>query len=105
MDTDQKLSVAVAVVGVCTRCGAVAVDDGISVKMVKTVSWLRRHGFSVTTPNCIPKLWCCDACCAHHRRADYCVCGSGKHYRKCRCRSGTPIYELGKPVPKVIWVR
>lgn len=103
MDIDIKLSV--AVVGVCTRCGSVAVDDGISIKMVKSVTWLRRHGFSATVRDGNTKLWCCDACCAHHRRADYCVCGSGKHYRKCQCRSGTPIYELCKPAPKVRWVR
>ena len=103
MDIDRELSV--AVVGVCTRCGSIAVDDGASVKMVKSVAWLRRHGFSTTVPDCITNFWVCDACCVNHRRADYCVCGSGKHYRKCRCGSGIPIYELGKPVLKAIWVR
>lgn len=97
-----KHSHTVSVITQCRRCGSVAVDDGISLKMVPSYSWLRKRA-EYFVPGPMLPTYMCDAC-IQGRRTDYCSCGSGKKVFKCSCGSRSSFYELGARPPEVVWL-
>ena len=97
-----KHSHTVSVFAQCRRCGSVIVDDGVSLKIVPSYAWLRKHADYIVPGPLLP-IYMCDAC-IQGRRTDYCSCGSGKKVAKCSCGSRSPYYELGSRPPEVVWL-
>lgn len=89
------------IIGRCTNCGYIVIDDGISPKSVPNRTWLKEHGYVFIEAPEKRKFWACDKC-SNNYAVDLCSCGSGKKVSKCKCGSGNPIVTIGEPLPNAL---